>query len=126
MSNKQPATSAREVAATRTVTTDTLRTALARPVARLEAPEEQLLRMRHGAGLAREEALEQVGQLHAESREKLLSIELELLRQWKARQAAVPAKVVTSPVATAPVAASAVNPRRDKIVNALRMKKRRS
>jgi DNA-directed RNA polymerase sigma subunit (sigma70/sigma32) len=114
MSTKDRATSS-------TLTTTSLRQALSRAVPALEADAEKVLRMRHGAPGARSLVLEQVGQDHPETAERLLSIEVELLRQWRERQAAVAAK--PAPVAARPVPPA--NPRRDRIVQALRMKKTR-
>ncbi len=113
-----------------TVTTSDVREALKRPSPRLAPEQEKVLRMRHGAAAPRTLVLERVGQDHPDAREKLLGIELELLRQWRERQTARPepraqvAVRVEAPVAARP-AAPAPNPRRDKIVQALRTKKSR-
>ena len=104
--------------ATRTVTETEVRESLNRHHAGLEPDEEKVLRMRHGAA-SRSLTLTRVGQDNPDTREKLLSIELELLRQWKARQEPRPAPVLVRP------AAPEANPRRDKIVSALRTKKPR-
>lgn len=90
---------------------------------RLDAAEEKVLRMRHGVPGAGSLVLQQVGQDHPEAREKLLALEMELLRQVRERQrnAAPAAAARVEPV----VAAAPVNPRRDKIVAALRARKTR-
>ena len=79
----------KERASTTTLTTTSLRRALSRAVPSLEADTEKVLRMRHGAPGARSLVLEQVGQDHPETAERLLSIEVELLRQWRERQASL-------------------------------------
>jgi hypothetical protein len=107
---------------TRTVTAAEVREALARRAPELAAEEEKVLRMRHGAPATRTLVLERVGQDHPDAREKLLGIEMELLRQWRERQSAArpaPAAAVARP------AVAAANPRRDKIVQALRTRKSR-
>ena len=120
MAHKQPVSAE----TTRTVTRTAVRTALARPTPQLEAAEEQVLRMEHGVVPAVAELLPRVGQDHAEAREKLLSIELELLRQFKERQVAARATAQTVVTSAAPQAAAA-SPRRDRIVQALSQKPRR-
>jgi DNA-directed RNA polymerase sigma subunit (sigma70/sigma32) len=109
-------------ASTTTLTTTSLRQALVRAVPSLEADAEKVLRMRHGASGARSLVLEQVGQDHPETAERLMSIEVELLRQWRERQAALAS--VKAPSAPARELL-APNPRRDRIVQALRTKKSR-
>jgi len=114
------------------VTTDTSRTeveqALSTGKVKLPAVEEKALRMRHGVGAPRTLVLERVGQDHPDAREKLLSIELELLRQWRQRQSATQRPDPRSSVATpGPVASggiSTANPKRDRIVAALKSKKK--
>ena len=120
MAHKQPVSAE----TTRTVTRTAVRTALARATPQLEAAEEQLLRMEHGVSPAAAELLPRVGQDHAEAREKLLSIELELLRQFKERQVAARAAAQTVVTSATPQAA-APSPRRDRIVQALSQKPRR-
>lgn len=114
--------------ATQTVTKTALREALARATPDLGGDEEKVLRMLHGVSAPRTIVLERVGQDHPDAREKLLGIELELLRQWRERQAARPqprssarpaAKATAAPAPAAPTP----NPRREKIVQALRTKK---
>lgn len=94
-----------------------VRERLAQPLPRLAADEEKGLRMLHGASLARTTVLERVGQDHPEARAKLLGIELELLRQLKARQAA--AAAAPAPAAAEP---AAKNEKRSRIVSALKKK----
>jgi hypothetical protein len=110
-----------------TLTQSDVRDTLARPTPALAAEDEKVLRMRYGAPAPRTLVLERVGQDHPDAREKLLGIELELLRQWRERQAARPdprAQTTVAPPVAARVA-PAPNPRRDKIVQALRTKKSR-
>ncbi len=97
--------------------------ALARPN-RLTATEEKALRMTHGVSAPRTLVLERVGQNHPEARAKLLGIELELLRQFRARQSAQ-ATVTTSapPAASITSVVAPANPKRDRIVAALKAKK---
>jgi DNA-directed RNA polymerase sigma subunit (sigma70/sigma32) len=110
----------KERASSTTLTTTSLRQSLARAVPSLDADAEKVLRMRHGAPGARSLALERVGQDHPETAERLVAIEVELLRQWRERQAAQAARAVrATPVREAPAA----NPSRDRIVQALRTKK---
>lgn len=113
---KKPMTSSR-TSATRsgTVTTTDVREALARSTPTLAAEEEKALRMLHGVPVSRTTVLERVGQDHPASREKLLGIELELLRQWRERQAAKPEPRNEAKAAPA-------SPRREKIVAALKTK----
>jgi hypothetical protein len=127
MQKKQP--SSRTSSATRAGRTATasqtaltaaeLTKALSGGAQRLPASEEKALRMLHGVGAPRTLVLERVGQDHPEARARLLDIELELLRQSRARAAA--AAPVTRTQAKAPTAAP--NPKRAKIVAALKAKK---
>lgn len=110
--------------ATRTVTAAEVREALARRTPELAADEEKVLRMRHGAPSPRTLVLERVGQDHADTRERLLGLEVEFLRQWRERQQ-LAARAAPAPQATTRTPAPAANPRRDKIVQALRTKKGR-
>jgi hypothetical protein len=126
-------------ASTGTVTRTELRETLSRATPRLAADEEKALRMLHGVSAPRTIVLERVGQDHPDTREKLLGIELELLRQWRERQSgtgrpdprsqaksAAPAAketVVVVPAKAPAKAAATVNPRRDRIVQALRSRK---
>jgi DNA-directed RNA polymerase sigma subunit (sigma70/sigma32) len=117
---KKPTTPSASTAVTTETTQAEVRQALATGSARLSAAEEKALRMRFGAGAPGSLVLERVGQSNPEARERLLGIELELLRQAKARAAA--SAVQPKPVAVAAAPAPA-NPRRDRIVEALRKKK---
>lgn len=128
--NKKPMGSRATTVSTETlVSTESLSStdvaaSLEQGATRLDAAEEKVLRMRHGVPAARTLVLQQVGQEHPEAREKLLSLELELMRQLRDRQrTAAPAAAAArvEPV----VAAATVNPRRDKIVAALRARKTR-
>lgn len=127
MQKKQPssrtasaARAGRTATASQTATSATeLTKALSGGANRLPATEEKALRMLHGVGAPRTLVLERVGQEHPEARARLLDIELELLRQSRARAAAT---TVTKSPAKAPVAAAA-NPKRAKIVAALKAKK---
>jgi len=121
---KKPTAQQSAQQATRTVTAAEVRETLARRTPDLEADAEKLLRMRYGAPAPRTLVLERVGQEHLDTRQKLLDIELELLRQARARQQA--SARVAAPAPQAPrAAAPAANPRRDKIVQALRARKGR-
>jgi DNA-directed RNA polymerase sigma subunit (sigma70/sigma32) len=98
--------------------------ALAKGKANLSTIEEKALRMRHGVGAPRTLVLERVGQDHPDAREKLLGIELELLRQWKQRQTTTQRPEPRSVATPGPVASALVsNPKRDRIVAALKKKK---
>ena len=107
--------------------------ALASGSARLAADQEKALRMLHGVAAPRTLVLERVGQNHPEAREKLLGIELELLRQSRSRATAAATTAPTAGLtaghgrpATAPAPAAQAapaNPRRAKIVAALKSKK---
>jgi hypothetical protein len=118
---KKPQTPSAATSVTIETSQAEVRQALATGNARLSAAEEKALRMRYGAGSPGSLVLERVGQNHPEARERLLGIELELLRQAKARQAA--ASVKPAPVVAAVTAAAPANPKRDRIVEALRKKK---
>ncbi len=109
-------------AQSRTLSNAAVRRALARATPELAADEEKVLRMRSGAMVPRPVVLERVGQDHPDSREKLLSLELELLRQWRERQTQVRPDPHAQ-VAVPPVAAAQPNPRREGIVRALKAKK---
>lgn len=120
MSRKPTSHPADARAAATTLAVADLEQAIARDGTRLPALEEKALRMRHGLPATRTLVLERVGQDHPEARERLLDIELELLRQWRARQeAAAPA----APARAAAEPALPDNPRRAEIVAALRQKK---
>ena len=109
---------------TRTLSKTALRRALARPTPELAGDEEKALRMLNGGSTPRTTVLERVGQEHPDSREKLLGIELELLRQWRERRDAGRADPRAAAKATpAPAAKPAPNARREKIVQALKAKK---
>ena len=108
--------------------------ALAGGSARLAADQEKALRMLHGVAAPRTLVLERIGQNHPEAREKLLGIELELLRQARLRTATVAASAAAAPRAgqaasqarppAAPaVSAAPANPKRARIVAALKSKK---
>lgn len=119
MSRKPTSHPADARAAATTLAVADLEQAIARDGSRLPALEEKALRMRHGLPAPRTLVLERVGQDHPEARERLLDIELELLRQWRTRQEAAraaPARVEAEP-------ALPDNPRRAEIVAALRQKK---
>jgi len=109
-----------QVRTSTTLSAAAVRQALARPAPSLEADAEKVLRMRHGAPGVRTLELERVGQDHPETAERLLSLEVELLRQWKERQAAAQARAAAPAREAAPA-----NPRRDRIVQALRSQKNR-
>jgi hypothetical protein len=109
---------------TRTLTRQQVRDALARGATRLPSDEEKALRMLHGGSAPRTLVLERVGQDHPDTREKLLGIELELLRQWRERQAAQkPEPRLQAAAAPRPAAPVAANPKRERIVAALKTKK---
>lgn len=110
-------------AATGTLTRQKVREALARGATRLPADEEKALRMLHGGSAPRTLVLERVGQDHPDAREKLLGIELELLRQWRERQGSTKPEPRSSAVPAAPAAATTPNPKRERIVAALKTKK---
>lgn len=96
------------------------RTELAKALAvpsRLPATEEKALRMLHGVQAPKTLVLSRVGQNIPESRTRLLEIELELLRQSKSRSH-VAVRKPAAPVAVA--ATAAANPRRARIVAALK------
>lgn len=97
-----------------TMTGAEVRQSLSGAAPRLEAVEEKALRMLHGAAAPRTLVLERVGQDHPDAREKLLSLELELLRQWRDRQRGA---------APSPAASTEGNPRRARIIAALRSRK---
>jgi len=88
--------------------------ALASGAARVTPSEEKAVRMIHGIGAPRTLVLERIGQDNPETRARLLDIELELLRQSRARALATP----VATVATAPA-----NPKRARIVAALKSSK---
>jgi hypothetical protein len=92
--------------------------ALSRGTPQLAAVEEKALRMHYGVSVPRTLVLERVGQNHKESRDELLNIELNLLRQWHARAKAAPATHAGATALAAPP-----NPRRERIVAALKSKK---
>jgi len=111
---KKPTGSTRTTTSTTTrAPASPVREALARGGNALPAEEDKALRMLHGASVPRTHVLERVGQDNDETREKLLGIELQLLKQWKARQAAAPAPTR---------AAREPNARRERIVSALKKK----
>lgn len=118
---KRPMGGKKSQATTGTVTTAEVRSALARDTTGLAAEEEKALRMLHGVPAPRTLVLEQVGQDNPDTRDRLLGIELELLRQWRERKSAAPAPGART---TSSVTAEA-NPRRDKLVQALKAKKTR-
>lgn len=105
---------------TTTVTRTEVERALAKAPSQLPADEEKAVRMLHGVGANGSLALGRIGQESEETRAVLLDIELELLKQWRARAAAAQSASQTTP-ATEP--AVEPNPRRDRIVSALRTKK---
>lgn len=113
---KKPTASPRTTTTTttRAPTKTAVREALARSGTALPADEEKALRMLNGASVPGNYVLERVGQEHPEAREKLLSIELQLLKEWKARQAAT--------VTAAKAPAREPNARRSQIVSALKKK----
>lgn len=118
--NKKPTTGTRAAAVT---TTESIRQGLSRSTPRLAADEEKVLRMLNGASAPRTTVLERVGQDHPDSRQKLLGIELELLRQWRERQGATNRPDPRSAARTPAIEARAsANPKREKIVQALRRK----
>lgn len=102
--------------ASRTLTTDEVRETLSRGPTALAADEEKVLRLRLGVPVRHDVLLERVGQENPETRERLLGIELELLRQLRERQ-----RTAAAPEPQASAAPS--NPRRDRIVAALRARK---
>lgn len=110
---KKPTGSTRTTASTttRAPARTSVKETLARGGHALPAEEDKALRMLHGASVPRTHVLERVGQDHPEAREKLLAIELQLLKEWKARQSAAPARAAREP-----------NARRDRIVSALKKK----
>lgn len=129
---KKPMGSRATTVSTETTTRADVEASLEQGSTRLDAAEEKVLRMRHGVPAPRTLVLQRVGQENPDSRDKLLSLEMELLRQWRERQrTAAPSTAASrapSPQATAaaaPVSAAPVNPRRDKIVAALRARKTR-
>jgi hypothetical protein len=75
--------------------------------------------MVHGLAAPKTLVLERVGQDNPETRARLLDIELELLRQSRARAAAMAPRV--APAAVVEVAPA--NPKRDRIVAALKSRK---
>jgi hypothetical protein len=96
--------------------------ALAGGALHLVPSEEKALRMIHGVGAPRTLVLERVGQNHPETRARLLDIELELFRQMRARAAAGLTSSGRASTST-PGWTPAANPRREKIVAALKAKK---
>lgn len=103
---------------TTTVTGAEVKKALTRDQQGLAPDEEKALRMLHGVGGSNSLVLERVGQDHPNTRDALLSMELELLRQLRERTAAAaPQEQAVSKAGVAP------NPRRDNIVKALKSKK---
>lgn len=103
---------------TTTVTSAEVKTVLTRDTTGLAADEEKALRMLHGVGGSHSLVLERVGQNNLDTRDALLSMEVELLRQLRARSAtSAPQKQTLSRTDVAP------NPRRDEIVKALKAKK---
>lgn len=103
---------------TTTVTSTEVKKALTRETTGLAADEEKALRMLHGVGGSHSLVLERVGQDNPNTRDALLSMEVELLRQMRERSA-----TSTPRKQPAPRADAAPNPRRDEIVKALKAKK---
>lgn len=103
---------------TTTVTSAEVKKALTRETTGLAADEEKALRMLHGAGGSHSLVLERVGQNNPDTRDALLSMEVELLRQMRQRAATSAPQHQTASRADA-----APNPRRDEIVKALKAKK---
>lgn len=116
---KRPMGGKKSQATTATVTTAEIRSALTRDTTGLAAEEEKALRMLHGVSAPHTLVLEQVGQDNPDTRNRLLGIELELLRQMRER------KVSGAAPRTATRATAEANPRRDKLVEALKAKKTR-
>lgn len=103
---------------TTTVTRAEVKKVLARDTTGLAADEEKALRMLHGVGGSRSLVLERVGQDNPGTRDVLLNMEVELLRQLRQREASAE----QGPRAHSRSDA-APNPRRDEIVKALKAKK---
>ena len=80
----------------------------------LSAEEERVLRMRHGGKVAKEAPLPRAAAGNAELEDELLVLEMQLLRQLRARKA---------PAATARVEPAGDSRTKDKIVRTLRRKK---
>lgn len=91
---------------------------LADGASRLSASEDKVLRMVHGLPAPRTLVLERVGQDNPETRARLLDIELELLRQSRTRAAAAQPRIPAAIIEVAPA-----NPKRDRIVAALKSRK---
>jgi hypothetical protein len=104
----------RKGGSTAVVTAQTVATALTKTAT--TAREEQLLRMRYGASVARDAPLPQAHGGNEELEDELLLVEMTLLRELKRRAAA--SKAPTSK------AAAPKNTTRAKIVNALKAKKK--
>lgn len=104
-------------------TLQAVRQGLSRSTPQLAADEDKVLRMRTGTTVPHTLVLERVGQDHPDSRQKLLGIELELLRQWRERNGGKPDPRAQAKATTVAAAAPATaNPKREKIVQALRRK----
>jgi hypothetical protein len=82
------------------VTTEELRTELERDRA-LTPAEERALRMRHGVGVRADAPLARVAPEGSELADELLVIELQLLRQARARTAPRPVSVTKSKIVRA-------------------------
>jgi len=121
MQKKPMGTKASGTQAVRTVSKAEVAEGLAKGGGRLPAEEEKALRMMYGVPAPHTLVLERVGQEHPDSRERLLGLELELLRQWRERQAGSRPDPRSQAV---PAAAPASNPGRARIVQALRSRKR--
>ncbi|MBU8894354.1 hypothetical protein DRW03_31570 [Corallococcus sp. H22C18031201] len=104
-----------------TVTAKEVKAALEKSTT-LTAEEEKALRMRHGAGASSTRApLPRAAGNNEELADELLVIEMQLMKAMRARAAQARA---TAPKATVAVPKAAANPTKDKIVRALRGKKK--
>jgi hypothetical protein len=94
-----------------TITSTEVRDLLRTAAKKLSAREEKALRMRSGAGLAREQALPRRGQENPEAQAELMALELELKQKLLARGAPKAKTAAAAPVRTR---------EKDKIIRALR------
>ncbi len=109
-------------AATTTLTAREVQSALARSKG-VSVEEENALRMRHGAGVAKSAPLPRKAAEGSEAGDELLIVEMQLLKAYRAHVASQQAKSKAAPKGRTAHAPVANNRAKDKIVRALRKKR---